>query len=686
MESNPFDILFEPVRIGHLVARNRFYQAPHCNGMGNARPRAHAAMRGVKAEGGWAVVNTENCSVHPTSDLSPEVLQTLWDDDDIAPLALMSEAVHAHGSLAGIQLAYSCTYNANKLTRETPLGPMDRPVEDIAPGQVRAMDLEDIRNLRRWWRAAAERSIKAGFDIVNVDANFSTILFQFLSPRNTRSDEYGGSLANRVRLMRELIEETHEGVRGAAAISVRLIIDEVIGEQGLRAADEGLEAISLLAELPDLWDIVIGTWADDSPTARFAEENAHEPFMTGIKSVTTKPVVGVGRFTSPDLMAALVRRGVLDMIGAARPSIADPFLPQKIAEGRIEDIRECIGCNICVSSHYAMVSLRCTQNPTMGEEWRRGWHPERIRPADEPARVLVAGAGPAGLECARALGQRGYEVVLAEKNGRPGGRVLAESGLPGLSSWRRVADWRLTQIGRMANVALYLDSEVTADLADELEVDAIAVSTGARWRRDGVGMATPFAPSVDEAARILTPDDLLGGAEVEGPVLVYDDDHYTMGGALAELLARRGLGVTIATPASDVSAFCEHTLDMHRIARRLDGLGVAMVTHHVLEHIGAGAVRLTHRDTGRPLEIVAATVVLVTARLPQTALFDALLAAREAGRLRRTRSIRRIGDCDAPAAIVQAVYAGHRFAQELGMPADRLVARREHVDVGRDAT
>jgi dimethylamine/trimethylamine dehydrogenase len=127
-------------------------------------------MRGVKAEGGWAVINTEHCSVHPTGDLMPEVLQMLWDDGDIPPMALMTEAVHAHGALAGVQLAYPAYYNANRLTREVPLGPMDRPVSGYHPVQVRAMDKTDIRNLLSWWKAAAVRAVKAGFDIINVDA------------------------------------------------------------------------------------------------------------------------------------------------------------------------------------------------------------------------------------------------------------------------------------------------------------------------------------------------------------------------------------------------------------------------------------------------------------------------------------------------------------------------------------
>ena len=679
MRDKRFDILFEPIRIGHLQAKNRFYQTPHCNGMGNLRPQAHAAMRGVKAEGGWAIVNTEHCSVHPTSDLMPEVLQTLWDDEDIAPLALMTEAVHAHGALAGVQLAYSAYYNANKLTRETPLGPMDRPVDSHYPVQARAADKTDIRNLRAWWRQAAGRAVRAGFDIVNVDANFSNIAFQFLSPRNQRADEYGGPLKNRVRLLAELIEETRAGVRGACAVSVRLIVDELCGPLGLRVEEEGLEAIALLGDAPDLWDIVIGTWAGDSPTSRFAPENDHESFMTGVKKVTRRPVVGVGRFTSPDTMASLIRRGILDMIGAARPSIADPFLPRKIEEGRYEDIRECIGCNICVSSHFAMTNLRCTQNPTMGEEWRKGWHPEIIPANSSEEQLLVVGAGPAGLECARALGQRGYQVLLAEKEREPGGRVTREGALPGLSEWLRVRDWRLAQIRKMANVEVFLQSEMTAEAIDDLGVDRVVLATGSKWRRDGVGRSAVHPVPIDDGARIWTPDDVMSGARPQGPVVIYDDDHYYIGGVLAELLARQGIETTIVTPASDVSAFAQDTLELQRIAERLDRLGVRSLTHQLLQGCGTGEIRLAHRDTGRALALPAAGILLVTARLPESSLYTALCAGERSPSPDGVKLFTRIGDCAAPGAIVHAVYSGHRYAREFDAPAAAMPFRRERI-------
>jgi dimethylamine/trimethylamine dehydrogenase len=235
------------------------------------------------------------------------------------------------------------------------------------------------------------------------------------------------------------------------------------------------------------------------------------------------------------------------------------------------------------------------------------------------------------------------------------------------------------QIGKLASVEVFLESEVTVALAAEIEADHIAVATGAHWRRDGVGKATPFPVALGAGIEIVTPDDVFAGARPPGPVVIYDDDHGTLGGALAEKLASEGAKVTIVTPASDVSAFTEFTLDRHRIIARLDGSGVGMVTHHVLEAAGKGRVALSQRDTGRALEIEAGSLLLVTARLPGIALFRALQAAREQGMLAHTKSISRIGDCDAPAAIVHAVYAGHRYARELGEARTDVVFARERV-------
>ncbi len=684
MAHNPFDILFEPVQIGPVVAPNRFYQVPHCNGFGYRMPQALAAMRGIKAEGGWGVVCTEEVEIHHSSDLSPHVEGRLWDDDDIPPLAMMAEAVHRHGALAGIELAYNGIDASNLYSRVPPLGARSMSVfggSDYAPVQSRAMDKEDIRNVRRWHRQAALRARRAGFDIIYCYASHTmSIAAQFLSRRfNDRLDEYGGSLVNRTRLLRQLIEETREAVGDRCAVAVRLAVDELLGPDGITSQGEGREIVAMLAELPDLWDVNISDWSNDSATSRFEKEGYQEPYTAFVKSLTGKPVVGVGRFTSPESMVSAVRRGILDLVGAARPSIADPFLPNKIKEARFEDIRECIGCNICVTGDTKIVPIRCTQNPTMGETWRRGWHPEHIRPNKTAVEILVVGGGPAGLECARALGQRGYSVTLVEARPDLGGRVALESSLPGLSEWRRVIDWRLTQINKLTHVALYPGSPMTAAEVIEAGFKHVIVATGARWRRDGIGRDLWQPIPGHDLPHVLTPDDLLAGQMPSGRVVIFDHDHYYLGGVLAEWLVRQGNNqVALVTPAPLVSYWSGYTLEQRRIQQRLLELGVTSHTQQTLTRIQAGSLTLASAATGLSTELPCDTLVLLTDRLPEDALYRELRSSPDRSGL---DSLRVIGDAEAPNIIAQAVFSGHLAAQEFDEPStpDRTPFRIERV-------
>ena len=679
--ASPYDILFEPVPIGPLVTRNRFFQVPHCNGMGYRDPSAQAAMRKIKAEGGWSVVCTEQVEIHPTSDITPFIELRIWDDQDLPALTRIADAIHEGGGLAGIELAHNGMNAPNQYSRETPLGPSHLPVapDTIAPIQARAMTKGDIADLRRWHRNAVRRSLQAGYDLVYVYAahGYST-LHHFLSPRyNQRTDEYGGPIENRMRLLREILEDTLEEVDGKAAVACRITVDEEHGPAGIQRSDIEL-VLKELGELPDLWDFAMGSWESDSVTSRFGPEGGQETFVAGLKALTTKPVVGVGRFTSPDAMVRQVKAGILDLVGAARPSIADPFLPNKIRGGRLETIRECIGCNICVSGDLTMSPIRCTQNPSMGEEFRRGWHPERIRRRASDAQVLVVGAGPAGMEAARALGLRGYEVALTEATRSLGGRVTAESLLPGLSAWNRVRDYREQAIADLPNVTVYRESPMTAGDIAEFGFENVVVATGATWRADGVGRWHTSPVPVAPGAEVLCPDDLFAGRRPSGrKVVVYDDDHYYLGGVVAELLALEGHEVSIVTPAPQVSSWTANTFEVNKIQRRLMERGVHRATDTVLLEVAANSVVVADTYTGATRQVPADSVVMVTARLPRDGLVVELTEAQQAGRL---RTVRGAGDCWAPGTIAAAVWSGRRAAEEFDEPVlsnDGVGFRRE---------
>lgn len=668
MSDSKYSVLFDEVKIGPVVARNRFYQVPHCTGMGHLRPQAESAIREMKAEGGWAVVSTQESEIHPSSDLSPYAEGRIWDQHDLAALQLITDKVHDKGALAAIQLVHNGSHAANALTRAVAFAPSDTSVSGVQPRQARAMSKADIREFRRWHRQAVRRAVNVGFDIIYVYAGHEMTLAQhFLLPRyNVRSDEYGGSLENRARLLQELICDAQDEVGGKCAVAVRFGIDEMLGTDGMQAEDEGRAVVEMLADLPDLWDVNVSGWENDSVSSRFEPHEGYQmEYVKFVKQVTSKPVVAVGRLLSADMMVKMVNRGVVDFIGAARPSIADPFLPQKIRAGQLDEICECIGCNICVASDNLGIPIRCTQNPTMGEEWRRGWHPQKIAPKGAEEDVLVVGGGVAGLECAMQLGRRGYHVVLAEADGDLGGRVRYESKLARLSAWQRVVDYREYDLRRRENVEIFTHSEMSADAVVELGIRNVFIATGAQWRRDGVGRSNRRTVDIPRRMNVLTADDIFAGRMPSGDrVLIYDDEQIYLAGALAEHLATEytEAEVIFATPATMVSPWTTHTLEQERVQCSLLAHGVDIKTGMKLTRVLDASCVLGCIYSNSEVEVACTDVLLVTERLRRDELYTELQIRQQNGRS-SLNTLELMGDASAPGLIADAVYHGHLVAR-----------------------
>lgn len=694
-----YDVLFEPVKIGPKTMKNRFYQAPHATGFSGDRcPHSQARFREIKAEGGWAVVNTSGLSVHPEYDCwgGSEPHSRLWDEDDARNWSLMCDAAHRHGALAGAELI--AIGGASGYESRLPARAVSGTIHDsFWTGSSYAMSKQDIRELQQAYVRTAELARSAGFDIINfATMQGATVPLMFMMNYfNKRDDEYSGSFENRARFALETLEMLNEAVGDTCAITCRFAVDTLHGtDQGIRVEVEGAAFIELADHLVDFWDLQVGGetlsfWPKDTGPARFYEENFQGKWIEKIRPCTDKPIVSVGWLKNPDLMADLVRSGTVDIIGAARSSIADPFLPKKIEEGRIDEIRECIGCNVCVGRYGQGGRIVCTQNPTAGEEYRRGWHPERFSQAsNHDQQVLIVGAGPAGLECALVLAQRGFDQVhLAEAREELGGHVRWVAEMPGMSTWRRVIDDRIHALSKQKTVKILKHTPLHAHEILEYGAQIIIFATGSRWSGDGWNRIDRTAIRGADADRenILTPDQIMleHKAVAGNSVLVYDCEGYFMGSTIAEKLARDGYKVLLLTPFAGPGPTMDFTGENLFQVPLLHRLGVDVLAGHFVREIkDSSVIGFAGLEPSEPIEWPIDSVVLVTSRVPNDENYRELMSEPERLARHGIESLYRVGDCYAPRLLAaDAIFDGHRLAREIDShnPAEPLPYLRERL-------
>lgn len=680
------DPLFEPITIGPKTARNRLFQASHCMGGGAERPGFQAEHRAVKAEGGWAVVGTEYTAIAPESEDMPRIAGRLWDQGDVRNYSLMTEKAHEHGALASVQLWYGGPFAGAQESRFVGVRKAASHARAYL-GNVHVagyeMSKQEIREVQGYYVRAAKLAREAGFDIICLLCSTAIdITHQFLLPGlNTRADEYGGSLKNRARFALETYEQLREAVGDDMAITVRLGVDTLehpfgFGDVGIHADGDGGGFMELADDLVDMWDLVVGPleWGEQAGPSRTHRTNWAADIMHEARKHTNKPIANVGRLTDPDTMVAMLESGQCDVIAAARPTISDPFLPKKIDEGRLEDIRECIGCNVCISKfELGGLPIVCTQNATVGEEYRRGWHPEKFtKAANSDKDVLVVGAGPAGMECARILGERGMNNVhLVEAEDEIGGHVRDVSALPRLGEWARVINYRKIQLDKLKNVEVITGQRLSKDDILEYGAEIVILATGSYWNPTGVhdveNQPVPGADA-DTQEYVLTPNQVFAGKDPGKRVVIFDTDGYFMAATLAERFAREEREVTLVTTLAETAPYTEKTLEQPRLVRKLRELGVTILNYTTLGEVRPGEVTLVDVWDDSETTLECDGVVLVTQRIPHDSLFLELRDDPEALEREGIESLYRVGDCAVPSSIADAVFEGHRLAREIDSP------------------
>jgi dimethylamine/trimethylamine dehydrogenase len=513
---------------------------------------------------------------------------------------------------------------------------------------------------------------------------------------NKRTDEYGGSFENRARFALETLELLNEAVGDDCAITCRFAIDTLHGnDQGIRVETEGGAFIEMADHLVDFWDLQVGGetlafWPKDTGPARFYDENFQAEWIEKARSYTSKPIVIVGWLKNPDLMVDLINRGNVDIIGAARSSISDPFLPKKIEEGRIDEIRECIGCNVCVGRYGQGARLICTQNATTGEEYRRGWHPENFnRASNDDCNVLIVGAGPAGLECATILAERGMKHIhLVEAEKEVGGHLNWVAELPGMTTWRRVVDYRKVKLSKSKAIELVTHTRLNPKDVLDYGAEMVVVATGSHWSHNGWNRIdrVPIPGANADLPNMLTPEQLmLEEKEVGDRVLVYDCEGYFMGATLAEKFAREAHTVQLVTPFPSVAPTMDFTGENLFLIPQLHRLGVEFFTNHLIREInGEKADGFWGVAPAKPINWSFDSLVLVTSRVPNDELYKTLSKDARVLKEHDIDSVYRVGDCYAPRLYVaDAIFDGHRLAREIDSedPATPLPYLRERATV-----
>ena len=648
MRRSPFPHLFSPLDIGGITLKNRIVSTGHDTSMahnGQISDRL-IAYQSARAKGGAGLIIAQAAGIHDSARYTSHVLMAS-DDGCIDGYRRLAEALHAFDCKLFGQLFHPGREIMESQDGSAPVAyaPSAVPNErfHVMP---RPLSRLMIAELVRGYGDAASRLKQAGLDGCEVVASHGYLPAQFLNPHvNRRSDDYGGSLANRIRFIAEALESIRQRVGEDFVVGLRVSGDEQ--SHDATAMAEILDACRLLDGF-DYFSVVAGSSASLAGAIHIVPPMAiahgyTAPFAAALKAVVSKPVIVTGRINQPQIAEAIIARGEADACGMTRAMICDPDMPAKAEDGRVDDIRACIACNqACIGHFHKGAPISCIQHPETGRELTYG----ELRPAEKRKRVLVAGGGPAGMKAAAVLAARGHQATLNEASTQLGGQTLLAQLLPNRTEFGGI----ITNLARemeLAGVGVHRNAPVNRQLIQDLGPDAVIIATGAR----------PYWPSFEgrETAHCVDAWQVLKGlANIGNSVVIADWRADWIGLGLAEKLALDGCRIRLCInglmPGETIPWYVRD-----EAVGRLNKLGVETITYARLFGADGDTVYMQHTVSGEPIILDKVDTLVLSQGHESITILEEELADWPG-------EIHVIGDAASPRTAEEAVLEGLKIA------------------------
>jgi 2,4-dienoyl-CoA reductase-like NADH-dependent reductase (Old Yellow Enzyme family) len=657
-------LLFSPLPIGPVTAPNRIVCGAHFTqyvepattvgepGYYGAR---YGRYLGERAAGGAGVIIAGQAQVHPTTAYQMRNNAIAWDEASVPHFEQVTTPIHEHGALAFLQLAHNGGVNDGTWSKLPVWAPSSVANYNEPP---KPLERDEIREIVEFFGRSAANAAAGGFDGIEVHGAHGYLIHEFLSPKsNRRTDEYGGSLENRMRFGVEVLGSVRAAVGTGVAVGLRLVGDEEQRDGSGLTADDAAEIAARLedAGLVDFVHVSVGISGVGMVRPLYA------PHLFGVyaahtvkKALRDTPVFAVHRILTPDEAEGILERGEADAVTLVRALIADPEWGAKARAGDEHTIRRCTGCNQgCYGNLLQSLPITCVTNPAVGREAELG--AGTLQPAVRTKRVVVVGGGPAGLEAAWVAAARGHEVTLLERGDELGGKIRLAQRLPGREELADFADWRVGECERRSvDVRLGVDAGVH-DIAD-LAPDAVVVATGGRATTDGASKFHPMPVPGGDLSFVLDHERaLVDAGELGGRIVILDAVGHIEAIGLGELLAAGGAEVTVACPLPTPMLLDPET--MAAALPRMARAGARWRPNTAVVSIGDHEVTLVDTLSLAMETVPADTVVVRTHGLPNDDLYFALQG--------RVPEVVRVGDAVATRPADRAIFDGHRAGRAL---------------------